>query len=138
MEDVRQSLFDMLVEEFNSQPSFLIARTLFLFCHFNPAFEMPRNVEKKFIRGLLEDEVRAFSLMHRPENPGEEEQGREKASLREEKEEIYRQITAENLARGTGKMYTASMVDKIMARYKGIMSYNEILEVFILSRKDFP
>lgn len=139
MEDVKQYLFDKLVEEFNTQPSFLLARTIFLFCHFNSSFEMPRNVEKKFINGLLDDEVRAFSLMYCPGNDAREQEASSRqdkvpaGSLQVEKEEIYRQIAAENLSKGTGKMYSTSMVEKILARYKGIMSYNEILEVFILS-----
>lgn len=143
MESVKQFLYDMLIEEFNDKQSFLMARTLFLFCHFNPPFEMPRNIEKKFIHGLMEDEVRAFSLRYNIEGRGgqndkpDESLGRGKAlskvSLEDKKKEIYKEIAAENLSKGTGKTYSPSMVDTVAAKYRGIMSYNEILEIFIMA-----
>jgi hypothetical protein len=64
MENAKQFLFDMLEDEFNDKPGFLLARTLFLFCHFNPAFEMPHDIMQSFIHGLMNDEVRGFSLMY--------------------------------------------------------------------------
>ncbi len=60
----KQFLYEMLIEEFNDKPGFLLARTIFLFCHFNPAFEMPPDIKRNFIHGLMNDEVRGFSLMY--------------------------------------------------------------------------
>lgn len=143
MESVKQFLYDMLVEEFNAQPSFLLARTLFLFCHFNPSYEMPTNIKERFIKGLMEDEVRAFGLRYDVhEKAGQsskvdESMNRGKVlsrmTLKEKKEEIYSDIAAENLTKGTGKTYSSSMVKDIATKFRGVMSYNEILEIFIMS-----
>ncbi|GAB4335567.1 MAG: hypothetical protein Kow0089_05340 [Desulfobulbaceae bacterium] len=134
MESVKQYLFDRLVDEFNNKPGFLLARTLFLFCYFNPGFEMPGNIKKAFIDGLMEDEVRAFSLRYGSggTDTGEDAAGDE-ASLAAQKKEILREIAAETLTRGTGKTYSPHMVEKIATRYRGLLSYNEILETIILS-----
>lgn len=131
MENVKQYLYDSLVEEFNIKPSFVLARTLYLFCHFNPAFDMPGNVKKTFIDGLLENEVRAFSLrypMKERGNGGKAEAG----SLDEMKNDIYREIAAEDLSKGTGKTYSPGMVKKITAKFRGVLTYNDILEIFIM------
>ena len=64
MSSAKRFLYDTLVEEFNNKPGFLLARTLYLFCHYNPAFEMPQDIMQIFIHGLMEDEVRAFSLFY--------------------------------------------------------------------------
>ncbi len=137
MESIKQYLYDTLVDEFNSKPCFLLARILYLFCHFNPSFEMPGNIQNAFVKGLMDDEVRAFSLRYPPTTEGDGAQllsGDEaEVSLAEMKKDIHRQIAAENLSRGTGKTYTPSMVEKAAAKYKGVLSYNEILEIVILS-----
>ena len=141
MDDVKQYLYDTFVEEFNINPSFLLARTFYLFCHYNPSFDLPRNVQKKFIDGLLEDEVRGFCLRYKikskessgPESLEETGIGDFESSLQEMKKEIYQEIAAENLSKGTGKTYSPSMVNKITTKYRSILSYNEILEIFIMS-----
>lgn len=141
MGNVKQYLYDTFVDEFNNRPTFLLARAFYLFCHYNPAFELPNNVKQKFIAGLEKDEVRAFSLRYlaREQESGAAEsvpKEREDAaaeSLDAMKEEIYNAIAAENLSKGTGKTYSPSMVEKIITKYRSILSYNEILEIFILS-----
>jgi CRP/FNR family cyclic AMP-dependent transcriptional regulator len=142
MENAKQFLFDMLEDEFNDKPGFLLARTLFLFCHFNPAFEMPHDIMQSFIHGLMNDEVRGFSLMYpvmRDDsgNPVAILLNKNKAILdvnfEEKKKEIYKEVAAKNLSDGTGKMYTSSMVEEITSRFRSIMSYNEILEIFIMA-----
>ncbi|MCL7487541.1 MAG: hypothetical protein M8357_05130 [Desulfobulbaceae bacterium] len=140
MENVKQYLYDALVEEFNVKPSFVLARTLYLFCHFNPAFDMPGNVKKTFIDGLLENEVRAFSLRYpmKKRGNGGLQSGRgnggkaEAGSLDEMKNDIYREIAAEDLSKGTGKTYSPGMVKKITAKFRGVLTYNDILEIFIM------
>jgi hypothetical protein len=140
MGNIKQYLYETFIEEFNNTPTFLLARSFYLFCHYNPAFELPNNVRQKFIAGLEKDEVRAFSLRYQTsENgsgEGESSPVKEKGktgSLEEMKKEIYKEIAAENLSRGTGKTYSPSMVEKITAKYRSVLSYNEILEIFIMS-----
>lgn len=141
MENVKQYLYDTFVEEFNSNPSFLLARTFYLFCHHNHAFELPGNVKQKFVAGLQDDEVRAFSLRYhvngkesgKQETGIKKEEGSTVGSFDEIKKEIYNEIAAENLSKGTDKTYSPSMVEKITTRYRSVLSYNEILEIFIMS-----
>ena len=141
MENVKQYLYDTFVEEFNSNPSFLLARTFYLFCHYNPAFELPGNVKQKFVAGLQDDEVRAFSLRYqvngkesgKPDSRMKKEGGNTVGSFDEIRKEIYNEIAAENLSKGTDKTYSPSMVEKITTRYRSVLSYNEILEIFIMS-----
>lgn len=136
MDSIKQYLYDTLVDEFNSKPCFLLARILYLFCHFNPTFEMPGNIQNAFVKGLMNDEVRAFSLRYPPTESGNEsgQPGDEaESSLAAMKKEIHLEIAAENLSKGTGKTYTPSMAEKAAAKYKGVLSYNEILEIIILS-----
>ena len=131
MENVKQYLYDTLVEEFNAKPSFVLARTLYLFCHFNPAFDMPGKVKKTFVNGLLENEVRAFSLRYPMKGTGNNgpESGlnkdREVAAdhLAEMKNDIYQEIAAEQLSEGTGKTYSPGMVKKITTRFRGCLLY---------------
>lgn len=140
MNEVKQHLYDMLVEEFNRNPSFTLARSLFLFCQDNEDFVLPVNVQRKFVDGLREQDCRAFAMTYhkasgvhagrglkeeiirkiarRPELPGQEM----------ETEELVRR-----LSEGTGKIYTAKMMEKVNARYKSILSYNDILEMFIMA-----
>jgi len=140
MNDAKQFLYDMLVEDFNNKPGFLLARTLFLFCHFNPAFEMPNDIMKSFVHGLMNDEVRAFSLMYplgkdRGKSVGS--QGKDDqipdVNFEDMKKEIYKEVAAKNLSDGTGKTYTPCMVAEITKKCRSIMSYNEILEFFIMA-----
>jgi len=136
MESVKKYIYETLVDEFNTKPSFLLARILYLFCHFNPAYEMPGNIQNAFVQGLMEDEVRAFNLRYLPTEETMDQDGSSDGadkSLALMKQELHRKIAAENLSRGTGKTYTPSMVDKVAARFKGLLSYNEILEIIILS-----
>ncbi len=141
MGKAKQILYDMLVEEFRHKPDFLLARTLYLFCHFNPAFEMPSEIMETFIQGLMEYEVRAFSLNYSIpcDNHENDAAGRDKqnelhdAALEKKKRDIYKEIAAENLSDGTGKAYTAHMLKDITTRFSGIMSYNDILEMFIVA-----
>ena len=130
MENVRQQLFDTIVEEFNNKPSFLLAKTLFLFCHYNPVFELPGDVNKVFINGLLEDEIRAFSLRYQ-----KKDYETDTGSIDALHKEMYDAIAAENLSKGTGKTYSPNMVDTVTAKFKKILSYNDILETFIMSRR---
>ena len=130
MRNVKQHLFDTLVEEFNTKPSFLLAKTLFLFCHYNPAFELPGEVNKAFVNGLLEDEIRAFSLRYQ-----KKDYEIETGSIDAIQKEMYDAIAADNLSRGTGKTYSPGMVDTVTTKYKKILSYNEILETFIMSER---
>ena len=141
MENAKQFLYDMLVEEFNYKPGFLLARTLFLFCHFNPAFEMPQDIMQKFIHGLMGDEVRAFSLMCSVQNIdrgkpavdlGKDREFSDEI-LNEKESELYNEVAAKNLSDGTGKTYTPSMAGEITSKFRSIMSYNEILETFIMA-----
>lgn len=140
MGNVKQYLYETFIEEFNTTPTFLLARSFYLFCHYNPAFELPNNVKQKFIAGLEKDEVRAFSLRYltsEDESGGAEsspeKEGGKAGALAAIKKEIYTEIAAENLSRGTGKTYSPSMVEKITAKYRSVLSYNEILEIFIMS-----
>lgn len=141
MQNAKQFLYDILVEEFNTNPGFLLARTIFLFCHFNPAFEVPHDIMQNFIHGLMDDEVRAFSLMYPVKNIGRKNtglrpnKGREvmDSIVKERKEEIYKEVAAKNLSDGTGKTYTPNMVGEITSKFRSIMSYNEILEIFIMA-----
>ena len=52
---------------------------------------------------------------------------------RKRREEIYKEVAAKNLSDGTGKTYTPSMVEDITSKFRSIMSYNEILEIFIMA-----
>lgn len=140
MGNAKQFLFDMLVDEFNEKPGFLVARTLFLFCHFNPEFEIPQDIMDKFVHGLMEDEVRAFSLMYPVKSSKqkrkavpEEDSGVTDAVIEKKKREFYNEMVAESLSEGTGKAYSPSMAEHLAAKYKAIMSYNEILEIFIMA-----
>jgi len=128
MSNVKQHLFDTLVEEFKTRPSFLLAKTLFLFCSYNSAFELPSEVNKAFVNGLLEDEIRAFSLRYQ-----KKDYETDTGSIDAMQKEIYDAMAAENLSRGTGKTYSPGMVDTVTAKFKKILSYNEILETFIMS-----
>jgi len=128
MDNVKQHLFDTLVEEFNNKPSFLLAKTLFLFCHYNPAFELPGDVKQVFINGLLKDEIRAFSLRYR-----KKDYETATGSIDAMQKEMYDAIAAENLSKGTGKTYSPSMVETVTTKFKKILSYNDILETFIMS-----
>lgn len=135
MENAKKFLFDMLVEEFNTHPSFLLARTLFLFCHFNPSFELPHDIMNKFVHGLMQDEVRAFSLMYPKRDATvekEKTENQEDKDFGDKRREFLKERAAENLSEGTGKAYSPSMVENIVTKYRGIMSYNEILEIFIV------
>lgn len=136
MDNVKQFLFDTLVEEYNENPGFLLARTLFLFCTFNPSYELPADIHRAFVRGLMEDEVRAFNLRYPGRNGDEElQQGGTDIdkSLIAMKKDIHLEIAAENLSKGTGMTYSPKMVEKIARNFKSILSYNEILEVVVLS-----
>ncbi|HHO48098.1 MAG TPA: hypothetical protein ENN06_06555 [Desulfobacteraceae bacterium] len=144
MNGVKQLLYDLLVEQFNREPTFILARTLYLFCHDNDDFFLPGNVRRQFIKGLREQECRAFGLTYH--------KGSDRAGAGEEagvKQEIIRKIaqrpdppdsrlTGENLVRrlceGTGKIYTEKMLEQINSRRKGILSYNDILEIFIMAQ----
>jgi hypothetical protein len=128
MGNVKRHLFDTLVEEFNTKPSFLLAKTLFLFCNYNSAFELPREVNKAFVNGLLEDEIRAFSLRYQ-----KKDYETDSGSIDAMQKEMYDAIAAENLSRGTGKTYSPGMVDTVTTKFKKILSYNEILETFIMA-----
>lgn len=126
----------MLVDEFNTKPTFLLARTIFLLCHFNPTLEMPPDIMQRFIKGLMKDEVRAFSLMYpvrKDKESAEEQDGKlHDAELEEKRKMFFKETAAENLSAATGKAYTPSMIDDVISKYKGIMSYDEILETFVV------
>lgn len=140
MNEVKQYLYDVLLEEFNRKPCFTLARTLFLFCQDNGEFFLPVNVQRKFVEGLREQECRAFGMTSL-KNAGPQAEPSLKAQIirkiasrpahpagGEHNEELVRK-----LSEGTGKIYTAKMIEKINARYKSILSYNDVLEMFILA-----
>jgi len=131
----KQVLYDALVEEFNNKPGFLLARTLFLFCHFNPGFEMPSDIMQKFIQWLMDDEIRAFSLMYSRAGNGRAEKGKSISGggFDDSNRDLFDEIVAKNLSAATGKAYSSSMVKNVTRKYKGIESYNEILEMFIVA-----
>jgi hypothetical protein len=141
MNQVKQRLYDLLLEEFNREPSFTLARTLYLFCLDNEDFLLPGNVRRQFHDGLREQEWRAFGMtynklsdlpadsgikqdiirkiVNRPKHP----------ALQDVMDELVKQ-----LSEGTGKIYTAKMIEKINATYKSALSYNDILEMFIMAQ----
>ena len=91
----------------------------------------PREVNLAFVKGLLEDEIRAFSLRYQ-----KKDYETDTGSIDAMQKEMYDAIAAENLSKGTGKTYSPSMVDSVTTKFKTILSYNEILETFIMSGKN--
>ena len=140
MNEVKQHLFDILLEEFNRTPGFTLARTLFLFCQDNEEFFLPVNVQRKFIEGLREQECRAFGMASVNASGPHAGEGVKQDIIRKiarrpahPDSREYREELVRKLSEGTGKIYTAKMIEKINARYKSILSYNDVLEMFILA-----
>lgn len=141
MNEMKQRLYDLLLEEFNREPGFTLARTLYLFCLDNEDFLLPVNVRRQFHDGLREQEWRAFGLTYAklPDLPADSGM----------KQDIIRKIVnrpkppalqdvmdelVKRLSEGTGKIYTAKMIEKINAAYKCALSYNDVLEMFIMAQ----
>jgi hypothetical protein len=141
MNEVKQCLYDILLEEFNREPSFTLARTLYLFCQDNEDFFLPVNVQRQFVDGLREQECRAFGMTYHKLSALSADSGVKQEIIRkivnrpklpvpqDVKDEIVRR-----LSEGTGKIYTAKMIEKINSRYKSVLTYNDILEMFIIAQ----
>lgn len=140
MNEVKQRLYDMLLAEFKRKPCFTLARTLFLFCHDNEEFFLPVNVQRKFVEGLREQECRAFGMTSLHVSGPQATEGVKQEIIRkiarrpvQPAGREYREEIVRKLSEGTGKIYTAKMIEKINTRYKSILSYHDILEMFILA-----
>lgn len=139
MNQVKKNLYDLLLAGYNQKPNFTLARTLYLFCQDNEGFSLPREVEQTFVEGLREQEFRAFCLASKkssgPVDPLERKRAIVRKMLKGEprgSEEQKREKMVAMLTEGTGKAYTPQMVETLDPKYKSTLTYNDVLEIFIL------
>ena len=141
MNTVKKDLYEALLEEFYLNPNFALARTLYLFCQDNMEFPLPLDVEKVFVDGVRSLEVRGFGLTSRKIHSGSTDDDRVKKqmlkkivrSAGDDSGQTRQQRLLRTLSRGTGKTYTPQMVGRLNSRYKGALSYDDILEIFLIA-----
>lgn len=131
---VKQELFDMLLEEFDRSSSYTISRTLFLFCQDNKGFVLPDRVKKKFVEGIRNEKVRAFGLRSgsRADNR-KDSLRRSLAPLKEMARKAEFEKLVLKLSLATEKTYSDQMVEELNTAIKSGLSYDEILEMFVVA-----
>jgi len=124
----------MLLDEFDRSSNYTISRTLFLFCQDNDGFVLPDRVNTTFIEGIRHEEVRAFGLRYGSKARTSDDAKRQNAST---KNDMVRKAEFEKLVLKlsliTEKTYCDTMVKQINSRIKGGLSYDDILEMFIVA-----
>jgi len=131
---VKQELFDMLLKEFERNSSYAISRTLFLFCQDNDGFVLPDKVKRKFVEGIRNEEVRAFGLLYGRKARNTDGVGNLSTSPstdKARKAEFEKLVL--KLSLSIEKTYSDQMVEQLNAPVKGGLSYDEILEMFVVA-----
>ena len=134
MMKVKQELFDMLLKEFERNSSYAISRTLFLFCQDNEGFVLPDKVKRKFVEGIRNEEVRAFGLLYGRKARNTDGVGNLSTSPSTDmarKAEFEKLVL--KLSLSIEKTYSDQMVEQLNAPVKGGLSYDEILEMFVVA-----
>ena len=134
MMKVKQELFDLLLEEFDRSSSYAISRTLFLFCQDNEGFVLPDKVQKKFVEGIRNEEVRAFGLLYGRKARNTDGVGNlSTASSNNMARKAEFEKLVLKLSLSTEKTYSDQMVELLNAPVKGGLSYDDILEMFVVA-----